>query len=139
LISANQLDDTLTILTNRGDGTFGFNAVLSVGSNPIQVIAVDLNGDGKRDLCSVSLGNTLTVLLNLTPFPPAPFLGLGSAGSGQTAIFWPAGATNYVLQSSTNLSSTNWTAVTNGMPIIGVILTNTSPASYFRLARPSTD
>jgi hypothetical protein len=83
----------------------------------------------------VNLNNTLTVLLNLTPFPPAPSLGLASARNGQTAIFWPAGATNYVLQRSTNLSSP-WTVVTNGAPITGVIITNASPAEFFRLSRP---
>jgi hypothetical protein len=127
------------VLTNSGNGTFGSNAVLTVGASPIHVIAVDLNGDGKRDLVCVNLGdNTLTVLLNLTPFPPAPFLGLGSAGSGQMGIFWPAGATNYVLESSTNLSGI-WTPVTNGASIIGVIVSNTSPQSFFRLSRPSSD
>jgi hypothetical protein len=136
LISANELDNTLTVLTNGGNGTFGFNAVLPVGTNPVQVIAADLNGDGKRDLVCVNLGNTLTVLLNLTPFPPAPTLGFGSAGSGQMGIFWPASANNYVLQSSTNLSSGIWTTVTNGAPLIGVIVTNTSPGSFYRLARP---
>ena len=132
-----QLDDTLTVLTNSGNGTFGFNATISVGSNPVHVIATDLNGDGKRDLACVNLGNTLTVLLNLTPFPPAPFLGICSGGSGQTALFWPASATNYILQTSTNLNSGIWTPVTNGMPIIGVIVSNTSPQSFFRLARPN--
>jgi hypothetical protein len=134
------LDDTLTVLTNRGDGTFGFNATLPARSNPIHVIAIDLNGDGKRDLACVNLGNTLTVLLNLTPFPPAPALGFGSAGSGKMAIFWPAWATNYVLQSSTNLSGTNWTVVTNGAPIVGVIVSlfgmvNTMVLSVFERTR----
>jgi len=137
LISADQLDDTLTVLTNNGSGGFGFNATLSVGGAPISVIAVDLNADGKRDLVCVNLGNnTLTVLINLTPFPPAPSLGIGSVGSQQTAIFWPAGDTNYVLETSTNLSSPNWTRVTNGAPLIGVVLTNTAPSSFYRLSRP---
>jgi hypothetical protein len=110
-----------------------------VGTNPVHVIATDLNGDGKRDLACVNLNNSLTVLLNLTPFPPAPMLGFGSASGSQMAIFWPASATNYVLQSSTNLSSSIWMAVTNGTPIIGVIVSNTLPASFFRLARPTDE
>jgi hypothetical protein len=125
------------VLTNNGAGGFGFNTTLAVGGDPVNVISVDVNGDGKRDLVCVNLSdNTLTVLLNLTPFPPAPSLGIGSVGSQQTAIFWPAGDTNYVLETSTNLSSGTWTRVTNGAPLTGVVLTNTAPASFYRLTRP---
>jgi hypothetical protein len=59
-------------------------------------------------------------------------LNIAPAGN-QTALFWPAWATNCVLESTTNLSSSNWTAVTNGTPIIGVTVTNSSPAQFFRL------
>jgi sugar lactone lactonase YvrE len=64
--------------------------------------------------------------------PPTPQLNIAPAGD-QIALFWPAWATNFVLESTADLSSTNWTAVTNGTPIIGVMVTNTSPALFFRL------
>lgn len=54
----------------------------------------------------------------------------------QVVLYWPAGATNYVLQTSTNLSSTNWTDVTNGTPIMGLTVSNSAPGSFFRLIAP---
>jgi len=65
LISANSNDGTLTVLTNNGNGGFGLNATLTVGSAPSSVIAVDVNGDGKPDLISANANDgTLTVLTN---------------------------------------------------------------------------
>jgi hypothetical protein len=56
---------TLTILTNNGSGVFGSNATLTVGSEPVSVVATDVNGDGKLDLvCANGLGESLTVLTN---------------------------------------------------------------------------
>jgi sulfatase modifying factor 1 len=51
----------------------------------------------------------------------------------QAVLFWPASVVNYVLQSNTNLTSTNWVTVSNGVAVTAVTVTNTSPASYFRL------
>ena len=61
-----------------------------------------------------------------------PPLNIVPAGN-QIALFWPAWATNCVLQSATNLASSNWAVVTNGTPNICVTVTNTSPAMFFRL------
>jgi formylglycine-generating enzyme required for sulfatase activity len=59
-------------------------------------------------------------------------LNIAPAGN-QTVLFWPATIANYVLQSTTNLSSTNWVAVTNTVLVTAVTVTNTSPTRYFRL------
>jgi hypothetical protein len=59
-------------------------------------------------------------------------LGIAPAGN-QTVLFWPATATNYVLQSTTNLISPNWVAVSNAVMLTAVTVTNTSPARFFRL------
>lgn len=59
-------------------------------------------------------------------------LNIASAGN-QSVLFWPASATNYVLQSTTNLASPKWVTVSNGTPIIGVTLTNNLPVAFFRL------
>jgi uncharacterized repeat protein (TIGR03803 family) len=64
---------------------------------------------------------------------PPPTLNILSAGN-QCVLSWPAWATNYVLQTTTNLASPNWVTVSNA--ISGVAVTNSSPAQYFRLANP---
>ncbi len=56
--------------------------------------------------------------------------------SNQTAIFWPAWALNYTLQSSTNLTSTNWVNVTTGVPVTGVQVTSTNSSVFYRLVAP---
>jgi hypothetical protein len=63
---------------------------------------------------------------------PSPWLNIVQAGN-QAVLYWPASATNCVLQTTTNLASPNWVTVTNGVPIIGVTLTNSSSAAFFRL------
>lgn len=133
LISANQGANTLTVLTNSVSGAFGFNATLKVGNGPYRLATADVNSDGRPDLISANLfGGTLTVLINTTVVP-GPWLSIALAGS-QIALLWPASATNYILESATNLSAPCWVAVTNGTPITGgVTLTNSLPAAFFRL------
>ena len=69
LICANYSDDTLTVLTNNGSGSFGSNATLNVIGSPVSVVVADVNGDGKPDLVSVSgsppvFAGILTVFTN---------------------------------------------------------------------------
>ena len=62
-------------------------------------------------------------------------LRIASSGN-QSILFWPASGTNYILQSSTNLASTNWITATDAIPVIAFTVTNTSPARFFRLLQP---
>lgn len=69
--------NTLTVLTNNGDGVFGSNGTYAVGNGPLCVIAADLQGDGRVDLiCGKFIGgNTIPVLTNN---------GTGAFGSNST-------------------------------------------------------
>ena len=60
-------------------------------------------------------------------------LGIAPAGT-QSVLYWPTSATNYVLQSTTNLTSPNWLMVTDAVQATAFIVTNTSPARFFRLS-----
>lgn len=59
------LPGSLIVMTNNGNGIFGSNATLTVGSEPNCIVAADFNGDGKPDLiCANSFDSSLTVLTN---------------------------------------------------------------------------
>lgn len=134
LIFADPKANTLTVFTNDGSGFFGSNATLNVGTKPVFVLAADVNGDGKPDLISANQSdNTLTVLTNATviPVPPLTIVQVGN----QSAVFWPATPWNFVLQTTTNLASSNWTTVTDGTLNICITVTNSSPAAFYRLQR----
>ena len=77
--------------------------------------------------------NPTAVALGIGPAPPTPQLNVATVGN-RSVLFYPSWATGYVLQNVTNLACTNWTTVTNGVPITGVTVTNDSPANFFRLA-----
>ena len=56
---------TLTVMTNNGSGGFAVSATLAVGVRPSQVVAADVNGDGKVDLiCCNNRSSTLTIYTN---------------------------------------------------------------------------
>ena len=63
-------------------------------------------------------------------------LGIAPAAGGQVVFYWPrpVNTTNYVLQSTTNLASPNWVGVRDAFAVTAVIVSNISPASFFRLA-----
>jgi uncharacterized repeat protein (TIGR03803 family) len=67
--------------------------------------------------------------------PQPPQLNIATTAN-QSVLFWPASATNYILQSTTNLDSPNWTTATDAVPVIAVTVTNSSPTRFFRLVRP---
>jgi hypothetical protein len=56
-----------------------------------------------------------------------------TAASGQISVLWPAWATNYVLQSTTDLASSNWVTVSNVTPGTALVISDTAPAVFFRL------
>ena len=65
LISANQADANLTLLTNNGRGVFVLASVLVATNGPFAVGSADVNGDGKIDvIVATSAAHTLTVMTN---------------------------------------------------------------------------
>jgi FG-GAP-like repeat len=65
LISANYLDNTLTVLTNNGNGTFTPSSTNTVGANPFTVAIVNVTSKTSVDLVCGNAGeNTLTILTN---------------------------------------------------------------------------
>jgi lysophospholipase L1-like esterase len=66
-----------------------------------------------------------------------PTLSIARAGN-QFVLSWPASATNYVLQSTTNLASAGWVTVSNVSAVtvsnsFNVNVTNSFAATFFRL------
>ncbi len=87
-----------------------------------------------QDTGVTNLGSASFANISIASLPAA--LGIAVATNRQVVLYWPASASAYVLQSVPNVTSTNWTDVTNGVPITGLLVPATSPASYFRLQAP---
>ncbi len=67
------------------------------------------------------------------PFARAqPTLNIAPAGD-RSVLFYSATPTNYILQSTTNLSSTNWVTATDAVVVTAVAVSNAFPAKFFRL------
>jgi uncharacterized repeat protein (TIGR03803 family) len=80
------------------------------------------------------LGGYVFAMLVNPPLTITPVV--NQTGSNQVMVSWPAWALNYVLQTTTNLASPSWSTASNGVPIAGILLTNSLPAAYYRLAWP---
>jgi formylglycine-generating enzyme required for sulfatase activity len=84
----------------------------------------------------------LALLAVVHPVLAQPALGIVPTNN-QSLLYWPATATDYVLQSSTNLASTNWVFATDDVPATygsqtAVTVTNTLTARFFRLMQVPT-
>jgi hypothetical protein len=92
--------------------------------------SITMSADGTK-LAAVNGDGIWTSHARIIPVVP-PVLNIASAGN-QNVLYWPAWASDYVLECASDLSSTNWTAVTNGTPVIAITVTNAPPAQFFRL------
>ena len=128
---------SLSLLTNNGSGGFALSLTIPTDSQyivPYSATAADVNGDGKMDLIYADQQHAkVVVLINNSTYPTPPNLGM-STYSNQPAVFFPtATGSNFVLQMTTNLATGNWVAVTNGIPISGLVITNPPNNVFFRL------
>ena len=65
-------------------------------------------------------------------------LGIAPAGQ-QSVLYWPASSTtNYVLQTVTDLSSTNWFTARTAFAVNAAEVTNAAPSGFFRLMPTTT-
>jgi hypothetical protein len=106
LVTQNSKDSTLSVLLNKGDGTFLPERHYATGHHPYSAALGDLNGDGKPDVATN--GRTLSVLLNggdgtLQPRRDTPVasnlsVALGDLnGDGKTDVAVPSERGIYVL------------------------------------------
>lgn len=132
LVAFDSLDrpGIVSVVTNSSAG-FGTYFTVVAGEEPQAMAMADFNGDNKPDLVLGNSAASVTVLLNSTLFASPP-LNIFTAGN-RSVLYWSSPAPNSVLQSTTNLNNPNWVTVSNGTPIIGVTLPNTSPSQFYRL------
>ena len=66
LVSANQGDNSITVLLGNGDGTFQPGSTFPTGPSPHGIVIVDLNNDGQQDVATAdqSQPGKVSVLLN---------------------------------------------------------------------------
>ena len=91
----------------------------------------------KTKLCSLLGGLVAIACLQQAP-AQMPNLGIVPLASGQSILCWPTSSTNYVLQTTTNLTSPNWVPATNAVTVNAAVVTNAAPAGYFRLLAASS-
>ena len=60
-------------------------------------------------------------------------LGIARVAGGQSLLYWPVSTTNYVLQTVTNLTSTDWLTARTAFAVNNAEVTNASPPGFFRL------
>ena len=113
---------SISVLLNRGDGTFQPAVSYATDTYPVSIVAGDFNGDGRADLAVANAINpvgpgpgTVTVLLNngdgsFSPGGEYP----GGSGLGQLSAVKLAGTAN------PSLAVTNFTAV-NGVNAISIL------------------
>ncbi len=115
------------------DSTTPFGGINSGGGDPAGVI---LSGNTLYGLAESGGSGGSGTVFALTLGLSAPGLAIAQAGH-QVVITWPVSATNYALQTATDLSSASWINITSGIAVIGTnyILTNAASrqAAYFRL------
>jgi len=81
VVTADCASSTVSVLHNRGDGTFEGKRDYAAGSHPNRVAIADLNADGKSDLVVASSDPSISVLFNqgAGTFEPRASYAVGSS------------------------------------------------------------
>jgi hypothetical protein len=147
----NQLLATFTNgVPNSSTGSF--TATINWGDNSITVGTISTNNSGRKEVRGthtyVNSGNypiyiTITSALGASATVVAqalvrPSLSFAQSGN-QMTLRWPAWASDFQLQFHTNLSTANWSPVTNVPTLVGyentVTNSTTAPGFFYRLRR----
>ena len=119
---------TIFKMTTNGVLTNLVSFTSSTGINPS---ALTLGNDGNFYGTTYSGGSGGYGTVFRFAFPPK--LGVAIIAGGP-AVVYPASSINYTLQASTNAASGNWVTVSNGIPYVGLMITNApGTAAFFRL------
>ena len=113
------------------DGVLSGGAAMS-GTFNFSVRVTDNLGGFADQSYSVNLISTYLPRLAASAGGQIPLLAIGNVG-GQTIIILATSATNYVVQSTTNLASPNWQTASDAVPLNVLAFSNNPPTRYFRL------
>jgi hypothetical protein len=125
-------DDRFVVATNRGNGTFALARTMVTGPQRLGLAVADFNRDGRPDVVSGDSSGLVQVYLN-TSSPLAPELHITPSSAQSNVVYWVGVPGQFDLEFTTNVASTNWQSVTDGVPVTGVMLSNREPARFFRL------
>jgi cyclophilin family peptidyl-prolyl cis-trans isomerase len=135
----NSPTNNFTAFINWGDNSTN-GGVMAMGSNGQKEVLgshIYTNaGDYPIYLTIQSTVGASATVVSTAVVPPSLNLTRTSAGN---VVHWPAWATDYLLQSNTNLSPANWFAVSNFSTLVGyesVVSNNTTGSNlFFRLKK----
>lgn len=115
---------------------YHFGTNLLGGSTPYSGLVPGPASDGSGVLYGTAFNNgnfSLGTVFGMIVNPPLSIAPTMTQSGGMPVVTWPAWALNYVLQTTTNLQSGTWDSATNGVPVTGLQLTNSTPGAYYRL------
>lgn len=137
-VSYHDIDELFGLSSDSRWGDY--NAISVDPADPTQFWAIQMIPTDVDNSSQTGLGQGIwsTWITQLIVTPPAPQLTAVPSGAN-VLISWPSSAAGFSLQSSTNLSSTNWVSVsqplsTNG-GVISTLIPSTGNQDFFRLKK----